>query len=95
MDSTPNGLNPESTQSGLGLNPEKDSTPNGLNHDWDSTPNRLNPDWDSTPSGLNSEWDSTSNSSQPRTALFHCLNIKILLFSLNMNKSVPLSKEWI
>jgi hypothetical protein len=82
MDSTPKGLNLD-----------WDSTPNEFNPDWDSTPKGLNPNRDSTPNGLNSEWDSTSNSSQPQIALFHRLNIKILLFSLNMNESVIYQKN--
>ncbi len=105
MDPTPNGLKPEWTHprrdpTPKGLDHEwtelrMDSTPKGLNPNWDSTPNELDPDWDSTLTWLNSEWDSTSNSSQPRMALFHCPYIEILQFSLNMNQSVPISKEWI
>jgi hypothetical protein len=82
-----NELNPEGTQ------PRMDSTPKGLNPKWDSTLNGLNPEWDSTPNGtkprlgLNPDRDSTSNSSQLRMAQSR-LNIKISLFSLNVNQVV-------
>ncbi len=82
-----------------------------LDHEWtelrmDSTPKGLNPNWDSIPTGTQLRMDSittgtqprldwTQNGTQPRMALFHRLDIQILLFSLNMNQSVPISKEWI
>jgi hypothetical protein len=77
VDSTPKGLNPEMTQSRLGLNPE-----------WTQPWLGLNPEWTQPRLGLKPDRDSTSNSYQPRMAPFHRPNIKIVLFSLNMNQGV-------
>ncbi len=59
-----------------------DSTPKGLNPERTQSRLGLNPEWTQPWLGLNPEW------TQPRMAPFHRPNIKILLFSLNMNQGV-------
>ncbi len=93
-DSTQTGTQPTGTQP-TGTQPRMDSIPTGthprlgLNLEWTQFPMGLNPTGTQPRQGLNFKFLSTSNGTISPS------KYKILLFSLNINQGVPISKEWI